>query len=129
MKVAIVNGSAKTLNLILKSVRKESKLDFAWSAKNGEEALDKAIDSPPDMILMDMLMPVMDGVEATTTIRKGAAGEHNKSIPIIAMTAYAMDGDKEKFLAAGMNGYIAKPVDMEQLESILMSVGRTNRDG
>lgn len=64
---------------------------------------------------MDVQMPVMDGVEATRAIRRGGAGKSNKDIPIIAMTAYAMDGEKENFLAAGMRGYVAKPVDMKHL--------------
>ncbi|KAF5032851.1 Sensor histidine kinase RcsC [anaerobic digester metagenome] len=71
---------------------------------------------------MDIQMPVVDGIEATKRIREGKAGEINRRIPIIAMTAYAMYGDKEKFLDHGMNGYIAKPIDILQLEALIHEV-------
>lgn len=97
-------------------------------AKDGQQVLDLLKENEFDLVLMDVQMPVMDGVEATKAIRNGEAGQDKKDIPIIAITAYAMGGDREKFLAAGMNDYIAKPVDMEQLESILNAVCRTKRD-
>ena len=75
-----------------------------------------------DLILMDVQMPVLDGVEATMRIRGSEAGSSNKDIPIIAMTAYAMSGDKEKFLAAGMDDYISKPLDMAELEAVIRRV-------
>jgi CheY-like chemotaxis protein len=66
---------------------------------------------------MDVQMPVMDGVEATKTIR--TMDGDVKETPIIAMTAYAMSGDREKFLASGMDDYIAKPIDQEGLVKTL----------
>ena len=72
-----------------------------------------------EVILMDVQMPVMGGVETTKAIRKGAAGFDNCSIPIIAMTAHAMEGDRETFLSAGMNDYVSKPVEMKQLQIFL----------
>jgi PAS domain S-box-containing protein len=83
-------------------------------ARNGREALEMHEVSDFDLILMDVSMPVMDGIEACQRIR-GSRNPHKRNIPIIALTAYAMAGDKEKFLAAGMNGYVAKPVNMESL--------------
>jgi two-component system CheB/CheR fusion protein len=71
---------------------------------------------------MDVQMPVLDGVAATRTIRTDAAFRNKAKIPIIAMTAYAMAGDKEKFLDAGMNDYVSKPVDMEELERAIERV-------
>ena len=82
---------------------------------NGRQALDALTQEPFDLVLMDVQMPVMDGVEATRRIRQGEAGDGVKNIPIIAMTSYAMDGDREKFLQAGMNAYVAKPVDIKEL--------------
>lgn len=80
-------------------------------ASNGAEAVDLASDTEDiDVILMDIKMPVMDGFEATEKIRKS-----NTSIPIIATTAYAMSGDKEKCLAIGCNAYISKPLRKNEL--------------
>ncbi len=89
------------------------------AAQNGREALQMLLEQDFDLILMDVQMPVMDGVEAAKAIRNGEAGQDKADTPIIAMTAYAMTGDKEKFLAAGMNDYIAKPVDMTQLRDVI----------
>jgi len=84
-------------------------------AENGRQAFELLAANDIDCILMDIQMPVMDGLEATRIIRESAALGPKKDVPIIALTAYAMDGDKEKFLAAGMNGYAAKPVTIEDL--------------
>jgi len=89
------------------------------TATNGQEALQRLSEQDFDLILMDIQMPVMDGVEATIAIRSGQAGHDKANIPIIAMTAYAMVGDKEKLLAAGMNDYISKPVDIEELKGVI----------
>ncbi|GAB7079268.1 PAS domain S-box protein [Megalodesulfovibrio paquesii] len=85
------------------------------AVENGRQALDTLQRDAVDLILMDVQMPEMNGVEATQAIRRGAAGAGNASIPIIAMTAYAMPGDREAFLAAGMDGYIAKPMEQQAL--------------
>ena len=79
-------------------------------AADGREALRMVRENPPDLVFMDCQMPHMDGYEATREIRKldGAAA----SVPIVAMTAHAMDGDREHCLAVGMNDYVAKPVKM-----------------
>jgi CheY-like chemotaxis protein len=85
-------------------------------AENGREALDiLAGEERFDLILMDVKMPVMDGSEATRRIRSDTSGRFDPDIPIIAVTAYAMAGDREKFLAQGMNGYVVKPVDAKVL--------------
>ncbi|MDR3590744.1 MAG: PAS domain S-box protein [Negativicutes bacterium] len=83
-------------------------------ADNGEAAVDLYKKNKYDLILMDIQMPVMDGVEATRLIREAekATGEH---ISIIAVTAHALSGDRERFLAAGMDEYIAKPLQMDEL--------------
>ena len=91
-------------------------------AADGQEALQRFAEQNFDLILMDIQMPVMDGVEATKRIRNGEAGADKSNTPIIAMTAYAMVGDKEKFIAAGIDDYIAKPVEMDALNEVLVSV-------
>ena len=96
----------------------------ATHAENGQQALYALREGSFDLVLMDVQMPVMDGAEATRAIRAGQAGEGVRSIPIVALTAYAMDGDREKFLAAGMDGYIAKPVEIADLVGTLTSFAR-----
>jgi CheY-like chemotaxis protein len=88
-------------------------------AKDGREALDILKDEHFDLVVMDIQMPVMNGLESTRAIRNGEAGEWCRSIPIIAMTAYAMDTDRKSFDEAGMDGYIPKPVDNDSLMETL----------
>ncbi|WP_338669657.1 transporter substrate-binding domain-containing protein [Pseudodesulfovibrio methanolicus] len=86
---------------------------------NGKMALTALRSEHFDLVFMDIQMPVMDGVQATQAIREGEGGPDNRSIPIIAMTAYAMKGDRENFLDKGMTDYIAKPLDKSDLESAI----------
>jgi len=79
-------------------------------AQDGLSGVELAITERPDLILMDIQLPLLDGYEATKKIR---AAEETKDIPIIAITSYAMVGDKEKILAAGCTAYIEKPIDPE----------------
>jgi CheY-like chemotaxis protein len=81
-------------------------------AVNGEEAVDLAVKERPDLILMDLSLPVMDGWEATRQIK---AQDELKSVPIIALTAHAMKGDEEKAKAAGCDDYLPKPIDEDDL--------------
>jgi PAS domain S-box-containing protein len=105
------------------------KLGFrAEVAANGKEALEVLKNIPYDLVLMDCQMPVMDGFEATRRIREGEAGKNRINIPIIAMTAHAMQGDRDRCLKAGMNDYIAKPVDHGTL-NIVLNMYITKTDG
>jgi len=88
-------------------------------AENGRIALDLLLSDHFDIVLMDVQMPEMDGLEATRRIRAAKDCERVRDIPIIALTAYAMAGDEERCLAAGMTGYLAKPVDIKELETLL----------
>ncbi|MBF0482199.1 MAG: response regulator [Desulfovibrionaceae bacterium] len=90
------------------------------TAVNGQQVLDMFAERDFDCLVLDIQMPVMDGLEAALRIR--ASDSPRARLPIIALTAFAMAGDKEKFLAAGINGYLAKPVDMEQLDTMLRDV-------
>lgn len=86
---------------------------------NGIEAV-KALETKPyDLVLMDIQMPEMDGLEATKIIRSPESKVINKNIPIIALTAYAMKDDREKFFEAGMNDYISKPVSLKLVKELL----------
>lgn len=88
-------------------------------ANNGEEAVEMLKHKPYHLVFMDIQMPVMDGFEATRKIRSGKISAQNADIPIIAMTAHAMTGDRDKCLNEGMNGYIPKPVVFDSLVEIL----------
>jgi two-component system, cell cycle response regulator DivK len=81
-------------------------------AENGEEAIAAVAKRPPDLILMDIQLPVMDGYEATRRIR---TNPDLKSVPIIAVTSYALTGDEDKARAAGCNGYVSKPYSPRDL--------------
>jgi CheY-like chemotaxis protein len=99
------------------------KMGYATAtAPDGREALVILHEQDFDLVLMDVQMPVMDGVEATKVIRGSSDLGEKSRIPIIAMTAYAMAGDKERFLAAGMDGYISKPVDKDELQAVIEGV-------
>lgn len=84
-------------------------------AANGQEALAMLRLLPVDLILMDCQMPVMDGFEATSRIRQGEAGEQNRNVPIIAMTAHAFVQDRERCFCVGMDDYLTKPVQPARL--------------
>lgn len=88
-------------------------------ASNGEEALRMLNETDYDAVLMDIQMPVMDGIEATRRIRSQDGSVKNPSIPIIAITAHSMKGDREYFLSVGMNDYISKPIDAEHLDQTI----------
>jgi CheY-like chemotaxis protein len=87
-------------------------------AGNGAEALDAASRNAYDLVLMDCQMPVLDGFEATRRIRTGAV-QASAAVPIVAMTAHALEGDRAACLAAGMDDYIAKPIQTAELARVL----------
>ncbi len=89
--------------------------------ENGRSAVEAVKEAEFDLILMDVQMPEMDGVEATAMIRKSETHGIPR-IPIIALTAHAMEGDRKKFLAAGMDGYVSKPINREALEKAIIQV-------
>jgi two-component system cell cycle response regulator DivK len=80
-------------------------------ATTGESAVEAALEHRPDLVLMDIQLPDIDGVEALARLR---ADERSASMPILALTAQAMEGDRERFLAAGFDGYLSKPVDIAE---------------
>ena len=87
-------------------------IEVVGEAENGRGALDKVRQLAPDVVLMDMAMPVMDGLEATKIIKADPATQH---IPIFALTAFAMGGDRERFIQAGCDDYLSKPYNIKEL--------------
>ena len=103
-----VESNYKLLEIILKK-----EYDLLW-AKNGREAVDFAMEHKPDAILMDIKMPVMDGLTATAEIRK-----FNAELPIIALTAHVFENDRLTAMDAGCNEYLVKPIDRAKLMAVL----------
>ncbi len=91
-------------------------------AENGQEAVDILARQRFDIVLMDIQMPVMDGVEATRTIRDPSSAVLDHDVPIIALTAHAIKGDRERFIQAGMTDYLTKPVDFRKLFGIMTTL-------
>ena len=99
--------------MLVRRILMASDYDFqVVEADNARTGIEMAQESPPDLILMDMSMPEMDGLTATRMLR---GIDHLRDIPIVALTANAMEGDREKSLEAGCTGYIRKPVDVDKL--------------
>jgi CheY-like chemotaxis protein len=95
-------------------------------ANNGVEAVEAFAAEPFDLILMDLQMPDMDGLQATAAIRQ-IESNRGGHIPILAMTAHALTGDRERCLAAGMDGYLAKPIRLKDLVRAIPEVCESAR--
>jgi CheY-like chemotaxis protein len=91
----------------------------ADAVANGEEALAALRQRPYDLVLMDVQMPVLDGLEATRCIRDPSSGVLDPQVPIIALTAHAMAGDRDRCLQAGMNDYLSKPLAAKAVKAAL----------
>ncbi len=85
-------------------------------AENGAQALDLLCNKDFDLVLMDIQMPTMDGITAVREIRKQGSPVRDSSIPVVALTVFSMQGDKERFMTAGMDDYLTKPVEPQRLE-------------
>lgn len=105
-KILVVEDNEDTREILLYRLKSMGNYEILL-ASNGKEALEMATQSRPDLIIMDLKMPVMNGWEATKAIRQA---EWGKDLPIIALTAQAMERDEEKALSVGCNDYIAKPI-------------------
>lgn len=107
------------LNRDMLSRRLERRGFHVLLAVDGQQGIDMAIEQLPDLILMDMNLPIIDGWEATRTLK---ANPTTQTIPVIGLTAHAMSGDREKCLAAGCDQYDTKPIDFESLLEKIQSL-------
>jgi two-component system, cell cycle response regulator DivK len=107
-KVILVAEDVPTNFLLIKKSLRKSEAQVLW-AKNGQEAVDMVKSGDKiDLVLMDIRMPIMNGINATMEIKK-----LRPDLPVVSQTAYAMDGDREKSLAAGCDDYISKPFNLK----------------
>lgn len=127
LRVLVAEDNPLNQEVVLKLLQREG--HFAAVAQNGREALNLLEREPFDVILMDVQMPELDGLSATAAIRERERrrGGH---IPIVAMTAHAMKGDRERCLAAGMDAYVSKPIHLEEFLQIMQKIaGDTSAPG
>lgn len=123
-KILVVEDNKKN-RLLLKDILMYYGYEVI-EAVNGEEGVRLAIEHKPDLILMDIQMPVMNGFRAVEALKDNPDTKH---IKIVAVTSFAMKGDRKKILKAGFDGYIAKPIDTEQLPEIVKELIGLRRMG
>lgn len=121
-KILIVEDNPQNMRLIEMTLR--AREYTLLQATDGEEALEVAIRECPDLIMMDVQLPKMDGLEVTRRLRQMPAFDH---IPILALTAFAMKGDEEKCLSAGCDAYLSKPVNTRDLPDRIAKMLVTRR--
>jgi two-component system, cell cycle response regulator DivK len=109
-RVLIVEDNGKNMKLVRDVLQATGYSTL--EATTGEEAIELSLSQAPALVLMDVQLPGIDGVEALERLRQN---ERTASIPVLALTAQAMSGDRERFLKAGFDGYLAKPVDVGAL--------------
>ena len=113
-KILIVEDNPRNMRLIEMVLR--AKNYVLLKATDGEEALDVARRKRPDLILMDLNLPTMTGFEVARKLRENPAFSHT---PIIAITAYAMKGDKERVIESGCDAYLSKPINTRELPEVI----------
>lgn len=122
-KVLIVEDNQDNRELVVKVLKRSGYITV--EAEDGEQAIEKAMSDKPDLILLDISLPKLDGYEVAARL-KGM--EEFQEIPIVAFTAHAMKGDREKVIVAGFEGYISKPVNIRELPEQIRSFIRGKRE-
>ena len=113
-RILIVEDNPQNMRLIEMTLRARGYT--LLKATDGEQAVDMAVKEHPDLIIMDMQLPKMSGLDVTKKLRQMP---EFANIPIIALTAYAMKGDREKFMEAGCDAYVSKPINTRELPEII----------
>jgi CheY-like chemotaxis protein len=121
LRILLVEDNPVNRKLAIRLLEKQGNTVF--TANNGREGVEKLelLDWRVDLVLMDVQMPEMDGYQATAAIREKER-ERGGHMPIIAMTAHALDRDRERCLAAGMDGYLSKPIQIDKLYELMESM-------
>jgi two-component system cell cycle response regulator DivK len=109
-RVLVVEDNEKSMKLFRDVL--QAKGYGTLEASTGEDAVELAAAHVPDLVLMDVQLPGIDGVQTLARLREN---DRTASIPVVALTAQAMHGDRERFIAAGFDGYLSKPVDIAEL--------------
>lgn len=122
-KILIVEDNPQNMRLIEMTLRARSYV--LLTANDGEKALDVAVREHPDLIIMDIQLPKISGYDVTKKMRQMPKFINT---PIIALTAYAMEGDKEKFIEAGCDAYLSKPIDTRELPELIANILGSRRD-
>ena len=116
-KILIVEDNPQNMRLVEMLLR--AKGYTLLKATDGEKAINIATKERPDLIIMDIQLPKISGLEVTRRLRQLPAFSH---IPIIALTAYAMKGDKEKFIKGGCDAYLSKPINTRELPKVVSEI-------
>ena len=113
-KILIVEDNPRNMRLI--EMLLKARGYALLNATDGEQAMNMAIRERPDLIIMDIQLPTVDGIEVTRRLRQTPALSRT---PIIALTAYAMKGDRERFISAGCDAYLSKPINTRELPKLI----------
>jgi two-component system cell cycle response regulator DivK len=122
-KILIVEDNHDNRELVVNVLKNKGYITA--EAIDGEEALEKAVSEKPDLILLDISLPKLDGYEV---VRRLKSIEEFRDTPVVAFTAHAMKGDREKVIVAGFEGYISKPVNIRELPDQIRSFIRGKRE-
>jgi len=113
-RILVVEDNPKNLKLV-RDVLEHDGYDVI-AATTGEDGVRLAADSAPDLVLMDLQLPGIDGAEALRRIREG---EHNSQVPVVAVTAFAMHEDRDRAYSSGFDGYVEKPISVRTLRQVV----------
>ncbi len=116
-KILIVEDNPQNMKVVMMALRPHGYT--LLQATDGEEALEIAVSEKPDLIIMDVQLPKVSGLEVTRRLRQMPGFSH---VPIIAVTAYAMKGDREKAIEAGCDAYLSKPINTRELPGVVVAV-------
>jgi two-component system, cell cycle response regulator DivK len=122
-KILIVEDNQDNRELVVKVLRNKGYITS--EAIDGEDAIEKALSVRPDLILLDISLPKLDGYEVVKRLK---SMEEFQDVPVVAFTAHAMKGDREKVIVAGFEGYISKPVNIRELPDQIRSFIRGKRE-